>query len=83
MNYLEVAHILLKNFKGRYPYQDILMGGDNAQDLSELLVKRIDPEIIDLYMETELGQGMILGMLMVFHLNTVMGIGIGEEEEEI
>ena len=84
INYLEVANILYNNFKAAYPLHDILMIEDSPEELAKLLVKRIDPEIIDIYMQTEMGQGMLVGMLMVFHLTEIAGVGdfSGNQEEE-
>ena len=82
INYLEVGNILYNNFKVAYPFHNILIDGEGPDEIAKVLVKRIDPEIIDVYMETELGQGMLIGMVMIFYLRELINSGRFSEKDE-
>ena len=63
IDYVGIAEILLRNLKNVHPSYVIAHPGEDALEIAELLKNGIDPELITELIATDIGQGILIGIV--------------------
>lgn len=66
-SYYEIIHVLLRKMEEIYPDQYVTTADEDIEKLTKLLPAILDDQIIETYLNHDLGKGILLGLLTAYY----------------